>query len=102
MPQELLELHGSAAPAAPPPDAQNDPHCMTCGGGESTSGNEILLCDGLRCANNFHQQCMNPPVLEVPEGAWLCPTCVGNGNVIDPEVLEDGAASPHSTAREAT
>jgi len=25
---------------------------MTCGGGESVEGNEILLCDGLMCANN--------------------------------------------------
>ena len=44
---------------------------------------------GLNCANNYHQQCCAPPVLEVPEGAWLCPTCVANHNVVDPQVLED-------------
>ena len=38
-----------------------------------------------RCANNYHQQCCNPPVPSVPEGAWLCPTCVANGNVVDPQ-----------------
>ena len=70
------------------PGLQADPHCNLCGRGESEPGNEILLCDGLNCANNYHQQCCAPPVLEVPEGAWLCSTCVSNGNVIDPEVLE--------------
>ncbi|KAL1529745.1 hypothetical protein AB1Y20_000681 [Prymnesium parvum] len=85
--QELIDRHGAVPP--PPPDGQHDPHCKTCGGGDSSAGNEILLCDGLRCVNNFHQQCMEPPVLEVPEGAWLCPACVADGNIVDPEVLED-------------
>ena len=64
---------------------------MTCGGGESVEGNEILLCDGLACANNYHQQCCNPPVPSVPEGAWLCPTCVANGNVVDPQARSRSA-----------
>jgi len=55
----------------------------------SDKGNEILLCDGWHCQNNFHQRCIDPPVEEVPEGAWLCPACVSSGNQIDPEVLED-------------
>ena len=83
--EELLLLHGSTD--ARTKHSQADPHCMTCGGGDSVEGenNEILLCDGLLCANNYHQQCCSPPVATVPEGAWLCPTCVANGNVVDPQ-----------------
>lgn len=83
---ELRDMHGCVPPVVPPFDPQNDPHCATCGGGESATGNEILLCDGLNCGNSFHQQCMDPPALEVPEGAWLCPACCENGNIVDPEV----------------
>lgn len=34
----------------------------------------MLLCDS--CERGWHQQCLNPPLAEVPEGDWLCPTCV--------------------------
>ena len=87
--EELLQMHGSMDVAARAANAQADPHCTLCGGGESENGNEILLCDGLRCVGCYHQQCCDPPVLEVPEGSWLCSTCVANGNIVDPEVLED-------------
>ena len=62
---------------------------MTCGGGESVEGNEILLCDGLHCVGCYHQKCCSPPVEAVPEGAWLCSSCVANGNIVDPGILED-------------
>ncbi len=87
--EELVLLHGSTDAGDCARQSQADPHCNICGGGESETGNEILLCDGLRCANNYHQQCCDPVVTEVPEGAWLCPTCVANKNVVDPQVLED-------------
>ena len=25
----------------------------------------------------------------MPEGVWLCSTCVSNGNIVDPQVIED-------------
>ena len=78
-----------ALTAARAANAQADPHCTLCGGGESEAGNEILLCDGLHCVGCYHQQCVSPPVLEVPEGAWLCSSCVANGNIVDPQVEED-------------
>jgi len=87
--EKLLQMHGSMDVAARAANAQADPHCTLCGGGESEAGNEILLCDGLRCVGCYHQQCCDPPVLAVPEGAWLCSTCVSNGNIVDPEVEED-------------
>ena len=86
---KLLQRYGSIDVAARAANAQADPHCTLCGGGESEAGNEILLCDGLRCVGCYHQQCCQPPVLQVPEGSWLCSTCVANGNIVDPEVLED-------------
>ena len=76
----LLQLHGSTDVKERAANAQADPHCTLCGGGESEAGNEILLCDGLQCAGCYHQQCTSPPVEEVPEGAWLCSTCVAAGN----------------------
>ena len=85
----------AAAPAAAPADAANDAadgsreYCTKCGGGESLAGDEILLCDGLGCTRNYHQQCHEPPVAAVPEDAWLCQTCVANGNEVDPQALVD-------------
>ena len=87
--QALADAHGTTHGREKAANTQADPHCTCCGGGESTEGNEILLCDGLNCANNYHQRCCNPPVAAVPEGAWLCPSCVARGNEIDPEVDED-------------
>ena len=87
--ETLLQMHGSIDVAARAANAQADPHCTLCGGGESEAGNEILLCDGWHCVGCFHQQCVDPPVLEVPEGTWLCQTCVANDNIIDPEIEED-------------
>jgi len=80
----LAEAHGVTTVAAES-NPQNDPHCLICAGGESLQGNEILLCDGLRCTNCYHQRCCEPEVEAVPEGAWLCPECVARGNEADPQ-----------------
>ena len=95
--EEMLLLHGSTD--ARTKHSQADPHCMTCGGGDSVEGenNEILLCDGLHCANNYHQQCCSPAVAAVPEGAWLCPTCITNNNVVDPQACCSSAAVQQRT-----
>jgi len=87
--EKLLQMHGAMDVTARAANAQADPHCTLCGGGESEPGNEILLCDGWRCVGCYHQKCCVPPVEAVPEGSWLCSTCVSNGNIVDPEVEED-------------
>ena len=69
--------------------------CTVCRGSKSEGANEILLCDGVGCVNCYHQQCCTPPMLEIPEGSWLCPTCVTNGNLVD---TNDDATSQHSGA----
>lgn len=49
--------------------------CSRCHGGESTDGNEILLCDGKSCPAAYHMRCLEPPLTHIPEGAWYCPGC---------------------------
>ena len=33
----------------------------------------MLLCDG--CDAGYHTYCSQPPIEEVPEGDWFCPSC---------------------------
>ncbi|GFR49323.1 hypothetical protein Agub_g11349, partial [Astrephomene gubernaculifera] len=39
--------------------------------------NRILLCDC--CDGEYHCYCVEPPLLEVPEGSWFCPSCTSKG-----------------------
>ena len=65
-------------------DGVMDPHlaritdataCVIChrADGEDT----MLLCDG--CNTPYHLECLVPPLLQVPAGTWLCPTCAKSG-----------------------
>uniref|UniRef100_A0A0D9WIR2 PHD-type domain-containing protein n=1 Tax=Leersia perrieri TaxID=77586 RepID=A0A0D9WIR2_9ORYZ len=54
-----------------------DIFCATCGSGDVTLSNDILLCDGV-CIRGFHQNCLNPPMLtkDIPgDEGWICPAC---------------------------
>ncbi|KAH7434872.1 hypothetical protein KP509_06G038900 [Ceratopteris richardii] len=45
--------------------------CKVC---ENDADDErILLCDA--CDEGYHIYCLNPPVDEKPNGAWLCSYC---------------------------
>lgn len=56
--------------------------CVSCG---STGREEVLLlCD--HCGEGHHTYCLEPPLDAVPEGVWLCPTCVATG--ITPQLVE--------------
>lgn len=46
--------------------------CMCCG--QSQDPDSIILCD--RCNSEVHMQCLNPPMIEIPEDDWYCPICV--------------------------
>jgi hypothetical protein len=48
----------------------------------------MLLCDG--CNLGFHTFCLTPPLDEVPDGLWLCPTCIIAG--VTPQQVEDRRA----------
>lgn len=55
-----------------------DIFCAKCASKDLSTGNDIILCDGI-CERGFHQYCLNPPLLteEIPPGdeGWLCPAC---------------------------
>ena len=55
--------------------------CEVCG-----DGGDLLCCDG--CINSYHQKCLNPPMEEVPEGSWFCPSCVKR-RVVDKDDRDD-------------
>ncbi len=49
--------------------------CTTCG--DHRQAAKMLLCDG--CNLGFHTYCLPEPLADVPEGDWLCPTCIQSG-----------------------
>jgi hypothetical protein len=53
-------------------------HCKKCGYVKKQS--KILLCDG--CDDEYHMDCLDPPITAVPEGDWFCPECVGTHALI--------------------
>ena len=58
-------------------DDPDDPvRCNVCNFASCMPGNDLLLCDWPNCNNAVHLACLNPPLTEVPEGDWYCPSCV--------------------------
>ncbi|KAI6214790.1 hypothetical protein M3Y94_00309900 [Aphelenchoides besseyi] len=47
-------------------------HCEECG-----QVGELILCDG--CPKAYHLVCIDPDMDEIPEGLWLCKSCIENG-----------------------
>lgn len=45
--------------------------CQVCGTDEAPD--TILLCD--LCNQEFHMHCLDPPLVQIPEGEWFCPDC---------------------------
>ena len=45
--------------------------CQICN--SAYKPNDLLLCDG--CDLLFHRQCLNPPMLRVPDEDWFCDKC---------------------------
>ena len=58
--------HTRARPSAHMP-------CEVCG--MPDQDRVLLLCDG--CGKGWHTFCLQPPLSEVPVGAFFCPVCVG-------------------------
>lgn len=50
--------------------------CEVCDREEPES--HLLLCD--LCNAGYHTFCLQPPLQQIPAGAWLCPQCVQEGN----------------------
>ncbi|XP_063837600.1 E3 ubiquitin-protein ligase UHRF1-like [Ostrinia nubilalis] len=45
--------------------------CYLCSGKEFPE--KIVLCD--ECNNGYHMNCLSPPLKELPEEDWYCPSC---------------------------
>jgi len=52
-------------------DIEDDFVCSVCGSGHDED--LLLLCDG--CNGARHTYCCSPPLLQVPEGDFICPDC---------------------------
>ncbi|KZV44158.1 BRCT domain-containing protein [Dorcoceras hygrometricum] len=54
-----------------------DVTCQVCGSGER--GEEMLICSNetgtFGCGVGVHIDCLDPPLVEVPEEDWFCPLC---------------------------
>ncbi|XP_041987386.1 E3 ubiquitin-protein ligase UHRF1-like [Aricia agestis] len=57
--------------------------CYLCLGKENPE--KILLCDD--CNNGFHMDCLDPPLKQLPDDDWYCPSCKRDPN----EVIAPGA-----------
>ncbi|KAH9260803.1 hypothetical protein BASA81_001270 [Batrachochytrium salamandrivorans] len=53
-------------------DEEEGASCNVCGDWHQEES--MLLCD--RCNGGFHQHCLNPPLLTLPAGMWICPLCL--------------------------
>ncbi|XP_026756776.2 E3 ubiquitin-protein ligase UHRF1-like [Galleria mellonella] len=58
--------------------------CCVCSGKDFPD--KIVLCD--ECNNGYHMICLTPPLLELPEEDWYCPSCKRDTT----EVVAPGAA----------
>ncbi|KAG7164131.1 Remodeling and spacing factor 1-like, partial [Homarus americanus] len=52
-------------------EEEDQTQCTKCGHDDHPE--TILLCDN--CDAGWHLSCLRPPLLSVPEGDWVCPTC---------------------------
>jgi hypothetical protein len=61
-----------------------DIECEVCKSKSCSSENPIILCDGKHGESDYgyHIDCLTPPLGYVPEGDWLCPQCVAEGNLV--------------------
>ena len=55
----------------------------------------LLLCDGPGCEAAWHQQCLDPPLAEIPAGDWFCPKCATSR----PATSRRGSKSAASAAK---
>lgn len=55
----------------PEPIAVDFTNCEICGRNDHEES--MLLCDG--CDAGYHMECLDPPLIEIPEGSWYCDNC---------------------------
>ena len=47
---------------------EHQEYCKAC-----RQGGQLLCC--AMCPSTYHLGCLNPPLLEIPDGVWVCPRC---------------------------
>ena len=81
----------------------DDPDAIACDRCHRLDDAEsMILCDS--CDLGFHMFCLDPPLLAIPEGDWLCPRCTAEGLRLDqpaPAVAPRGGPQPLTEADEA-
>ena len=60
--------------------------CQICRSKYDPDG--LLICDG--CDKLFHQICIDPPLLTIPDGDWFCPSCSNYSSDISSSVEIEG------------
>ncbi|CAI9277327.1 unnamed protein product [Lactuca saligna] len=50
--------------------------CVVC-----DLGGDLLCCDS--CPRTYHIECLDPPLKQIPEGKWKCPTCCQKDNSLE-------------------
>ena len=48
----------------------------------------MLMCDG--CDDLYHLTCLDPPLASVPEGEWLCKSCISYDSDVSSVVEIEG------------
>ena len=57
--------------------------CEICRSAEQAK--EMLLCSS--CNSGWHLRCFEPPMAQVPSGAWFCPICTVSGRAPLPSII---------------
>ena len=71
--------------------------CELCGGGHHEE--QIILCD--RCDRGCHMFCLDPPMIVVPPGEWICPLCSAESAAASSAFKEGGEVSLAAFERKA-
>jgi hypothetical protein len=56
-------------------EEEEEKECSVCR--KMDASDMMLLCDG--CDRGWHLFCLDPPLENVPHGAWYCPVCIQGG-----------------------
>lgn len=67
----VREIAVNAKPIEPEPIEADFTNCEICGRNDHEES--MLLCDG--CDAGYHMGCLDPPLIEIPEGSWYCDNC---------------------------
>lgn len=67
----VREIMVNAKPIEPEPTEADFTNCEICGRNDHEES--MLLCDG--CDAGYHMGCLDPPLIEIPEGSWYCDNC---------------------------